>query len=569
MGLETRLVRRKTGTYSFRAWVPPELREVIPGGRSGQKWIALGTSERAEAVRRARLKSVEFDQELEAARRRLSGAVDPISQAEADRLAAAWLSKLLKEDEKNREQGVPSDCFERMVEAAEYVAPLVAKELATGSMDTIWMEVEGVLRANGLTAPEGSEDWRRLGFAMLKAQKRWADAMLQRNQGEVVDTPAPPTAASVPRSCTVEELITAYLADPTRSRTAGTLKTYQTVFRAMRELLGPDTPVDSVHRVDCERIRNVVMRLPRNATQRFPKLSLEDAAKVADAEKLERLGVAAVNNYLHNLSALFKWGVKNWRVVRNPAEGLALPDDRDQRDLRQPFNTAQLQAIFNSPLYTGCQDDEEGYAKPGPNVIRRGRFWVPLMSLWTGMRLGECCQLRVEDVTELEGVPVILIDDAGEPGADEADKKRVKTEAGKRFVPVHPELQRIGFLEFAARMRAKGERRLFPELKPDALGYLSGPFSKWFNDKRRFLGKLDMAVTGVSFHSFRHNYRDALREAEISLERVRALGGWRRDSVGEEAIYGKGLKAATLYREIEKVRYVELNLTHLHSIQVN
>jgi len=175
----------------------------------------------------------------------------------------------------------------------------------------------------------------------------------------------------------------------------------------------------------------------------------------------------------------------------------------------------------------------------------------------------------VEDVTELEGVPVILIDDAGEPGADEADKKRVKTEAGKRFVPVHPELQRIGFLVFTARMRAKGERRLFPELKPDALGYLSGPFSKWFNDKRRFLGKLDMAVTGVSFHSFRHNYRDALREAEIGLERVRALGGWRRDSDGEESIYGKGLKAATLYREIEKVRYVELNLTHLHSIQVN
>ncbi len=103
----------------------------------------------------------------------------------------------------------------------------------------------------------------------------------------------------------------------------------------MRELLAPETPVDSIHRMDCERIRSVIMRLPKNATQRFPKLSLEDAAKLADAEKLERIGVAAVNNYLHNLSALFKWGVKNWRVIRNPAEGLALPDDRDQRDLNR------------------------------------------------------------------------------------------------------------------------------------------------------------------------------------------------------------------------------------------
>ncbi|WP_147018240.1 hypothetical protein [Methylorubrum extorquens] len=117
----------------------------------------------------------------------------------------------------------------------------------------------------------------------------------------------------------------------------------------------------------------------------------------------------------------------------------------------------------------------------------------------------------MDDVAELERVPVILIDDAGEPGADDADKKRVKTEAGKRFVPVHPELERIGFLAFAEEMRGRGEKRLFPELKPDSLGYLSGPFSKWFNDKRRFLGKLEMEVKGVSFHSFRHKRDTGMR----------------------------------------------------------
>ncbi|TXN20794.1 site-specific integrase [Methylobacterium sp. WL9] len=567
MGLETRLVRRSNGTYSFRAWVPPELREVVPGGRSGQKWIALGTADRAEAVRRARLKSVEFDRELDAARRLMTGRADELTAAEAERLASIWLSSVLEEDEEHRREGLSERELRQKVEAADILDAGGGAALARGDHSLMAFEMEEVLKSQGLSVRPGTDAWSRFAYAMLKAQKRFSKVLQERSAGEVVDTPALPTAASTPRSCTVEELIAAYLADPTKTRTPGTLKTYQTVFRAMRELLGPDTPVDSIHRMDCERIRSVIMRLPRNATQRFPLLSLEDAAKVADAEKLERLGVSAVNNYLHNLSALFKWGVKSWRVIRNPAEGLALPDDRDERDLRQPFSTAQLQAIFNAPLYTGCQDDEEGYAKPGPNVIRRGRFWVPLLSLWTGMRLGECCQLRVDDVTELEGIAVILIDDAGEPGADDADKKRVKTEAGKRFVPVHPELGRIGFLEFAAAMRGKGERRLFPELKPDSLGYLSGPFSKWFNDKRRFLGKLDMDVTGVSFHSFRHNYRDALREAEIGLERVRALGGWRRDSEGEEAIYGKGLKAATLFREIEKVRYADLDLRHLHTLK--
>ena len=256
--------------------------------------------------------------------------------------------------------------------------------------------------------------------------------------------------------------------------------------------------------------------------------------------------------------------MKNWRLIRNPAEGLAIPDDRNERDLRSPFTVEQLKAIFSAPLYTGCKDDEEGYGIPGPNIIRRGRFWVPLIALWTGMRLGEVCQLRTNDVTAYEGVPVILINDAGEPGEDEGDRKRIKTAAGKRFVPVHPELERIGLLVFAEHMKSKGETRLFPEIAPDTLGYLSGTFSKWFNDKRRFLGKVGVASPGVSFHSFRHNYRDALREAEISLERVRALGGWRRDSGGEESIYGRGLQAATLYAEIKKVRYPGLDLSHLH-----
>src|SRR3546814_9775514 len=92
----------------------------------------------------------------------------------------------------------------------------------------------------------------------------------------------------------------------------------------------------------------------------------------------------------------------------------------------------------------------------------------------------------------------------------------------------------MGFLAYVASMKEKAESRLFPELKLGANGYYSDPFSKWFNDKGRFLGKIGAKRPGTSFHSFWHNYRDALREADISLERVRALGGWAGNT-GEEA----------------------------------
>ncbi|WP_419951293.1 DUF6538 domain-containing protein [Methylobacterium sp.] len=571
MALDPRIVRRSNGGYAFRGWVPRELRELVPGGRSGQKWISLGTTNRAEAQRRARVRSVKFDCELDIARTRLRGEAVNLSKAEAERWAGTWLHQLLAKDEQLRRNGPrlgQAEEFEEQLQEADYelerLEKYVRQALRTGKMENDEYSLPKVYTPDGVELNPDTSAWKLAVYEFMKSSQVAVKALQARNRGDVSETPQPPAAVAHVSNCSVDGLIKDYLDDPTFTRTPGTLKTYRTVFRAMRELLGADTDINSIHRTDCERIRAVIIRLPKNATQRFPKLSLLEAANLADEKNLPRLGIAAVNNYLNNLSSLFKWGVKTWRVTRNPAEGLAITDTRNQRELRHSFTPYQLQAIFNAPLYTGCRDDEDGYATLGSHVIRRGRFWVPLLSLWTGMRLGECCQLRTDDVTSYDGVNVILINDLTDGQEDETDRKRVKTEAGRRFVPVHPELERIGFLNFVERQRARKERRLFPEITPDSQGSLSGTFSKWFNDKRRFLGKLGLVQEGISFHSFRHNYRDALREAGIPLDCVRALGGWRRDSDGEEAIYGNGHRAQTLYGHIQKIKYPEIDLSRLY-----
>jgi integrase len=64
---------------------------------------------------------------------------------------------------------------------------------------------------------------------------------------------------------------------------------------------------------------------------------------------------------------------------------------------------------------------------------------VPLLSLWTGMRLNECVQLRTDDVAGRDGVDVVLIRE------DEDGDKRLKTDASERFVPVNSELKRSDF----------------------------------------------------------------------------------------------------------------------------
>jgi integrase len=169
---------------------------------------------------------------------------------------------------------------------------------------------------------------------------------------------------------------------------------------------------------------------------------------------------------------------------------LALPVTIRKRDRRGPFTVEQLGKIFgpHSPIYGG------------PEAERNGRFWVPLLSLWTGMHLNECCQLHVADVRYMKQVPVIVIEEG-----DDTDNKRVKTEAGERFVPVHPELEWIGFLEHWRAAERGGEVRLFPDLLISTDGYFSGPFSKWF---RRYLKRPEVNAYSAKtpFHSLRHNY---------------------------------------------------------------
>src|SRR4051794_9531144 len=98
MASEARL-RQRGGRWYFVAWVPKCVREHIPGGAGGQKWIALGTSDYATAKRLVRLKSVEFDRQVEAARKKSAGAFDTITRDEARRLAALWEREMLEQDE--------------------------------------------------------------------------------------------------------------------------------------------------------------------------------------------------------------------------------------------------------------------------------------------------------------------------------------------------------------------------------------------------------------------------------------------------------------------------------------
>jgi len=108
--------------------------------------------------------------------------------------------------------------------------------------------------------------------------------------------------------------------------------------------------------------------------------------------------------------------------------------------------------------------------------------------------------------------------------------------------------------------------KLFSELTLSTTGYYSDPFSKWF---RRFIHKAKATRPKTCFHSFRHCFRDALREARIDHDVALALGGWSSGSGTEGTLtaeaYGRGFRLKTLSEAMERVDYPNLDLSHLIS----
>ena len=249
----------------------------------------------------------------------------------------------------------------------------------------------------------------------------------------VVATAAPTPLAEANGSPTLAEAYRRYIDDPTRAWTSNTREAYETSRKLAIAVMGEAVPVALISRTQCRDFLDVLRFLPANASKVFPKLSPRDAADRARLRgDIKIISAANANSLMSNMSSFLNWAVNEELLARNPARGLRLPDPVNKRDKRLPFSPEQLHAIFNAPLYRGCIDGERGYNKVGDQGPRNARFWVPLIALFTGARLGEICQLDVTDIRPIDGVSCIVVSQRSLVGTTD---KQLKTSASDRLIP--------------------------------------------------------------------------------------------------------------------------------------
>ena len=251
---------------------------------------------------------------------------------------------------------------------------------------------------------------------------------------------------------------------------------------------------------------------------------------------------ANIKMKLSRLRTLLQWAADNGQARSNPAEGVSIKDAEAAKNKRRSFDLASLNAIFGSPVYTSGERPTQGRGEAA--------YWLPLLALFTGARMEELGQLRPGDVVCLPFPDT----DGREQAAwfikittDKADGLRLKNAASERLVPVHPELERLGFVRHALAMKAQRRARIFHELRPGAYGRLTAKWGEWFSSYRRDVcGVTDRRMV---FHSFRHTFKDYARHAGIAEGVQRQIMGHSGEDVADE--YGSG---HSLYRLAEGMK---------------
>ncbi len=338
---------------------------------------------------------------------------------------------------------------------------------------------------------------------------------------------------------TVSELIDAFKKDRRASYGGeSTERKYRHIWSALEVAIGPSKPIRAITREDCRRVRDLIRTVPAHMGKRYPGLSMPDAVDRAAEDEAELLAPNSVNSYLSNLIAVLNWAVREEWLERNPASGLV------EKDLpllkRRGFTPSELDIVFG-----GLADERE---------LGSWKWWIPAIGLWTGARLNEICQLRTDDVGDVGGVHFITFSVFDARGRRVADK-RLKTRSSARNVPIHPDLVAAGFVEFAKGRAAAGAERLFGELKAASGGEYSRGVSRWFAG---YLDKVKLSDPALSYHAFRHGWRDACDVGNIPDPLIRALGGWAATSVAEK--YGSRGQLPVLDREMRKVGYGPFSL---------
>jgi len=298
---------------------------------------------------------------------------------------------------------------------------------------------------------------------------------------------------------------------------------------------------------DSREFKNIISRLPKHRTQtpRYRGLTINQILKLDGVKGQEPKNI---NKLIYRVRIFFKWLKNNYReyVPENYFEGLSVDSNKVDKP-RDGFTNEELKKIFDTTNYL------YNTVRYRRNLIKLPKFYIPLVGLFTGMRLEEICQLRVDDVYKDDKYDVIRVKISKDT--------KLKNLQSERIIPVHPILRKLGFIEYCDYLRRKKKDRVFLELKKDKDGY-GRNIGRFFNNYLKKIGVWE--YQNKVFHSLRHTFITNLLQNGVREELVNGLDGHKQRTMSTTVYFKGGFPSKILYEEgISKLNYEGINFGKL------
>ena len=550
-GMETmfKLTRRKASAkWQVRKRWPSDVASLFKGAEFTR---STGEEDRKAAQAKLPYMAAEYERLVAETRAKLAEVPKAeLTEAEAHRMAATFYRDMLPRYVVSRPLD-PAAHQQLLAEARSNLATARAM-LGRNDFSPVLDVAEALAKQAGLSLPEDAPAWEPLHRMLMRAFVELHEAAAANLSGNPNYTPGDPAMREVPvvsaggpEGRTLEALLTAYEADKGPGWSGSTKKAVKPVFRLLRDVFA-GRAVASITREEAREVVKLLEGLPAGMGKKkaLEGMTVPQAVKAAARLGLPTIAPKTINDgYLLHIASLFNWARKEQWVAANPFEGLSVFDPVDDQDRRDPFTIPQLQALFSSGSWREPWREGQGKA---------GDYWVPLLCLFHGLRNGEAAGLRVEDVGEDEGFHVVRVQPYG--------TRKLKTKGSRGTIALHPELVRLGFLQYVEARRETGEELLFPEGAVNSRGQVGAKIGERFS---ALVKKLGLEGRKLGMHSFRHCFEDRLREAELPERTALALA--RREEPGSSKVYGSGLPARQKAEAIAKIAYPGLDLSHLHT----
>lgn len=411
-------------------------------------------------------------------------------------------------------------------------------------------------------------EYRRVSEIFGAAFSSGQDVTLQRWDGNLAAMPSNPVmqealrrrAIRPPAGQSIMELFERYAGQALAQdvKRPDTIDQDRKVIELFSNYVG-NRSAKSVERADVREFRDLLLALPMKFRTRegYAGLPLKQAAAKATLEGLPKREPRTIAKELSALSGFYRWLIREDFAETNPTTGLS-PKFNKTRGKLPVFTVNQFNQIFSSPLFTRCSAVPGDEHMGGDAEVRDWRYWIPICSMFTGARIGEIAQLRVNDIKRLEGVWIFdLVSDD-----ESADRTALKNRASRRMIPIHERLIGSGFLAYIQSVEKAGERRLFPSLVPNSRGHYGAAPSRFWRNYLQRIG-IKTADDGLGSHSFRHTFADELRRNGVMDGVISTLLGHSTGTMTEQ--YGSVRQGSLGQRSeaIAKLTYTGVNLDHL------